>query len=584
MANIYISSTYGDLADHRRAVAEILRKLGHSAVAMEDYVAADQRPLDKCLADVAACDIYIGIFAWRYGYVPEQGNPDQKSITELEYRKAVELKKPRLLFLLEEGAHWSPPLMDAFTGDNQQGQRIKELRAELVKELLAGCFSGTDQLAALVSAAVARWFDEQRQQSDLAGNTAGAAHPLRARTVTSDALLAYSAVDQEFSFQLANQLTQNKRKLGLSDQALFAEQEAELRKLDQLASQSHTAVVVLSDATLNQMEEQRERTRRNLEIMRMRAGVVVAICRTAASLDRAAAWNFGQLLDASAWTAAPGPAQIELIGQLDQAIAAHAPAGEVQLVGLPFIVIAMTRAEAQELKDNPAMIKQELGGQTYNRFKRLRTDLERAMGGSFVSRYGEKRELWRPFVGSDFTIQTVIDDTVNRMNQAPFKWRIKPQYYSFDAVMQQDLALHHIYYDIAQRGCIAVVDEFSAFHPRFIAAHTYCPMLTLDGVALVTMSPLILKPAQLEQRELLEQELRSRLTFAFNRFDVYCDPQCEFSVRDARRLKRWLHSSLSQTLDHLETPRYNRRTIQKFQAELDDLENRPPPQLPSFFG
>ena len=39
MANIYISSTYGDLADHRRAVAEILRKLGHTAVAMEDYTA-----------------------------------------------------------------------------------------------------------------------------------------------------------------------------------------------------------------------------------------------------------------------------------------------------------------------------------------------------------------------------------------------------------------------------------------------------------------------------------------------------------------------------------------------------------------
>jgi hypothetical protein len=39
-------------------------------IAMEHYVAADQRPLDKCLEDVCGCDLYIGLFAWRYGYIP----------------------------------------------------------------------------------------------------------------------------------------------------------------------------------------------------------------------------------------------------------------------------------------------------------------------------------------------------------------------------------------------------------------------------------------------------------------------------------------------------------------------------------
>lgn len=33
-------------------------------------LAVDQRPLDKCLQDVANCDIYIGIFAWYYGFIP----------------------------------------------------------------------------------------------------------------------------------------------------------------------------------------------------------------------------------------------------------------------------------------------------------------------------------------------------------------------------------------------------------------------------------------------------------------------------------------------------------------------------------
>ena len=63
MALIYVSSTYKDLVEYRSAVAATLRQLGHQAIAMEDYVAADNRPLDVCLNDVARCDAYVGLFA-----------------------------------------------------------------------------------------------------------------------------------------------------------------------------------------------------------------------------------------------------------------------------------------------------------------------------------------------------------------------------------------------------------------------------------------------------------------------------------------------------------------------------------------
>jgi hypothetical protein len=57
---------------------------------MEAYTAVDDRPLDLCLRDVANSDIYVGLYAWRYGYEPpaDHGNPHGKSITELEYRHA----------------------------------------------------------------------------------------------------------------------------------------------------------------------------------------------------------------------------------------------------------------------------------------------------------------------------------------------------------------------------------------------------------------------------------------------------------------------------------------------------------------
>ena len=93
MTKIYLSSTYGDLKAYREGVYHTLRQMGYDAIAMEDYVATDKRPLEKCLQDVAACDLYVGLFAWRYGYVPSEGNPEHKSITELEYRKASSIRE-----------------------------------------------------------------------------------------------------------------------------------------------------------------------------------------------------------------------------------------------------------------------------------------------------------------------------------------------------------------------------------------------------------------------------------------------------------------------------------------------------------
>jgi len=66
MAKVFVSSTFLDLKECRQQVSLVLRKMGHEDVAMEYYVAEDKRPVDKCLADVATCDLYVGIFAWPY--------------------------------------------------------------------------------------------------------------------------------------------------------------------------------------------------------------------------------------------------------------------------------------------------------------------------------------------------------------------------------------------------------------------------------------------------------------------------------------------------------------------------------------
>jgi len=65
-----LSSTYKNLKDHRAFVAEYLRKNQHQVIMMEEYVARDQLVEFAYQGDVAKCDVYIGIFAWRHEHVP----------------------------------------------------------------------------------------------------------------------------------------------------------------------------------------------------------------------------------------------------------------------------------------------------------------------------------------------------------------------------------------------------------------------------------------------------------------------------------------------------------------------------------
>lgn len=151
MARIYISSTFQDLQEHRSAVAGALEQLEHDVVAMEDYVASEQRPLDRCLKDVQGADVYVGIFAWRYGFMPAGHT---KSITELELEHAEKTGVPRLVFVLDENAPWPPARMDSLTGENDGGARVAALRRRLRQELLVSTFQNADQLATLASVAV----------------------------------------------------------------------------------------------------------------------------------------------------------------------------------------------------------------------------------------------------------------------------------------------------------------------------------------------------------------------------------------------------------------------------------------------
>jgi hypothetical protein len=151
---IYLSSTFRDLQEYREKAYRQLRRLRHDVLSMEDGVAAHQRPLRQCLGDVEAADVYVGLFAWRYGYVPPDDNPERLAITELEYRHALSHDKTCLVFLLDESTPWPPQSFDSQTGEGNHGRRIQRLRKELTQRHTVMFFTNPDDLASSISASL----------------------------------------------------------------------------------------------------------------------------------------------------------------------------------------------------------------------------------------------------------------------------------------------------------------------------------------------------------------------------------------------------------------------------------------------
>ena len=172
---IFVSSSFEDLKEHRAAAIRVLRQLGHEVLAMEDMIAGSVAPLAKVLEMVDRSEAYVGVFAWRYGYVPASvaakkppatpaapvvaGAIDgDTSITHYEYLRAIQRNLPVMVFLLDEHYPWPPQLIDGFDTTRAQApvnaDRIRNLRLLLQRERVVSWFTTPTDLEARVSAAV----------------------------------------------------------------------------------------------------------------------------------------------------------------------------------------------------------------------------------------------------------------------------------------------------------------------------------------------------------------------------------------------------------------------------------------------
>jgi hypothetical protein len=150
---VFVSSTKIDLPRHRTAVKEALIKCGYFPVEMDDFGARDVDPVTGCLRLVAESQLFLGIYAWRYGYVPPGAT---RSITAEELEQARRLGKPRFCFLVDESYPWAAePGVPAESAE--QAALLEAFKESLRCERMVASFTTPEQLALEVITALRRW-------------------------------------------------------------------------------------------------------------------------------------------------------------------------------------------------------------------------------------------------------------------------------------------------------------------------------------------------------------------------------------------------------------------------------------------
>ena len=95
---VFVSSTYSDLKEERRAVMQCLLEMNCIPVGMEQFPASGMNQMDYIRMMLDDCDYYVLILAGRYGSLDTDGI----GFTEKEYDYAISHNIPVMSFVIED--------------------------------------------------------------------------------------------------------------------------------------------------------------------------------------------------------------------------------------------------------------------------------------------------------------------------------------------------------------------------------------------------------------------------------------------------------------------------------------------------
>jgi tetratricopeptide (TPR) repeat protein len=160
-----ISSTALDLPKHRDLAHKACLEAGMFPIGMEQLAARDETGGNASLEMVDHADIYIGIYAFRYGWVPAGHDI---SITEMEFDRAVARKaEGKLREILVFTAHEVHPLtVSDIDADEMAQEKLRRFKARAAEGRVRKEFRSAEELYRLILHALVEFKSRQQRGTD----------------------------------------------------------------------------------------------------------------------------------------------------------------------------------------------------------------------------------------------------------------------------------------------------------------------------------------------------------------------------------------------------------------------------------
>lgn len=274
--DIYLSPTLKDLREERDSIVQVLTK-GSFGV-KQSYSASENNLISSCCEDVAMSSVYIGVIGLRYGYCPvdPKRNPDQKSITRLEFEIARERNIPCFIFIKSDECILAK-MSDRFKHENGDGALIDEFRADVSSGQIvrSAVFSTLQELREMV-------LDKVSDFRRYAEGTKSVLNPERthpAELAKDVALIVPAGSDAELVSSIDALCTDRRFKLV----PLAPELRDYLRQLDAQTKDCRAICWLLTPTAISAYESPPQVLGRALKIQRLRRGSCTAFLAEGAS-------------------------------------------------------------------------------------------------------------------------------------------------------------------------------------------------------------------------------------------------------------------------------------------------------------
>jgi len=159
---VVVSSTVLDLPVHREKVRDACLKLRLFPLMMEHLPATSGDAIRESRRLVNEANIYVGVFAHRYGFVPEG---QEISITEMEYNLARERGIDRLSFVMAD----DHPIVIGDVEFGTGADKIIAFKNRVLDETVVNFFTSPEQLSASVIFSLSQYLGPSSESFRLDG-------------------------------------------------------------------------------------------------------------------------------------------------------------------------------------------------------------------------------------------------------------------------------------------------------------------------------------------------------------------------------------------------------------------------------